>query len=73
MVPMTWRVSLKQIVGPNPSFLIHYIMFPRMSVCNRFPGDAVTTVLGNSIIHITGVEFNYVGAVDESRTKVTVV
>ena len=48
-------------------------MFPRMSVCNRFPGDAVTTVLGNSIIHITGVEFNYVVAVDESRTKVTVV
>lgn len=72
MVPMTWRVSLKQIVGPNMSFLIHHIMFPRMSVSNKFSGDAVSTLLGNSIIHITGVEFNYVVAVDESRTKVTV-
>ena len=44
MVPMTWRVSLKQIVGPNPSYP-----------------------------YITGVEFNYVVAVNESRAKVMVV
>ena len=39
---------IKADCGPHPSFLVQYIMFPRMSISNKFPRDTVATYLGNT-------------------------
>ena len=59
-----WEVPLKQIAGPHPTFLIQYYVLKK---------EYFATVLWNSTMQISGVEFYYVVAVSESRTKVTVV
>lgn len=39
---------IKADCEPHPSFLAKHIMFPRMSISNIFPSDAVATYLGNT-------------------------
>lgn len=39
---------IKADCEPHPSFLAQYIMFPRMSISNKFPSDGVATYLGNT-------------------------
>lgn len=61
--------SLKQIPGTHSALLIQQSV-PRTGIPNKFPGDAMTSVL-ETTLSTTGVERNYMVTVNANTTKVT--